>query len=83
MTEAFAIKDDKGEILALGLTMEQAWKQSLTRVVGDLDSLHSCVPVTVSEKGEADELLREVLDWGLPDDLKQRIDAHLARKEQK
>lgn len=32
---------------------------------------------------DADELLREVLDWGLPDDLKQRIDAHLARKEQK
>lgn len=32
---------------------------------------------------DADELLREVLDWGLPDDLKQRIDAHLARKEPK
>lgn len=31
---------------------------------------------------DADELLREVLDWGLPDDLKQRIDAHLSRKEQ-
>lgn len=30
---------------------------------------------------DADELLREVLDWGLPDDLKQRIDAHLSPKE--
>jgi len=29
---------------------------------------------------DADELLREVLDWGLPDDLKQRIDAYLSRK---
>ncbi len=32
---------------------------------------------------DADELLREALDWGLPDDLKQRIDAHLSRKEPK
>lgn len=48
-------------------------------------ALRSLTAPTVSEKGEqdADELLREVLDWGLPDDLKQRIDAHLARKEQK
>jgi hypothetical protein len=28
-----------------------------------------------------DDLLRECLDWGLPEDLKQRIDAHLNRRE--
>ena len=31
----------------------------------------------------ADDLLRECLDWGLPEDLKDRIDAHLSRKEGK
>jgi hypothetical protein len=31
----------------------------------------------------ADDLLRECLDWGLPEDLKDRIDAHLSGKEKK
>jgi len=70
--KAFAAKNIKGDIVQLYMTKPSSVPFPLT-----------CVTVTVSENGDVDELLREVLDWGLPDDLKQRIDAYLSRKELK
>ena len=108
MTDAYAIKDKDDFIDARYIRKweRECWKAMVgnheerefqKRITHLKQHLFSCVPVTVSEKGEADDVLRGIRlkvaslhDKMLSDEYRtalrnevlERIDAYLSRKEQ-
>jgi len=81
MTEAFAIKRPNGELIVSTIadTRYAAWAKS-GHMPNERPTGFTCVLVTVSEKGEADEL--PVDYFHSVSEILRRIDAYLARKEQ-
>lgn len=105
MTNAYAIKGPDGNIdlVLIDTDIEETWYEYIKSVEGRVptsgsivkdiqywkDEGFTCVPVTVSEKGEAEALLVDISDLlktgnsiEATSSMHKRIDAYLSRKEQ-
>ena len=96
MTEAFAVKGPDGKIIAAFVADEYYDAERMFfRAFPEFDGKITIFPVTVSEKGEADELAsaaEQILDDmgsdycvcpAAKEQLRMALDAHLSRKEPK
>lgn len=71
------VYEEDGETLKV-----DAWKHlSVTAIAAENQSVAEYVKELESRAAAAYDLLRECLDWGLPEDLKERIDVVIGKKK--